>query len=402
MANCRWILRVKALIYIIAGVSVLFGIALLHLLLGKLPEKYFDSCANNSNRYPIIDGLRGYLAIFVFIHHFVVTWYWKVSGGWGRPPETFFHNIGKVGVILFFVTTGFLFASQLLRQQFRVNGFDLMVSRFFRIVPLYFFVICALIFIVFLESDWQLHVEPEVLLSEVNKWIFFNGELINAFSETRRVIAGVDWTLKYEWIFYVALPLLAWGIRWSGILMSLFVTSVIVIVTAQDLMIGVIKLKFSFCFLMGWMAAIIIDNKWLSPWVLSHKSLASLIVLLFLICGCFVETYSFNQMVVSGAAFILLASGANLFGLLELKASKILGDLSYGIYLLHGIILYVAFTVFDVIDFSRVGYPLYWVIFVFILTLVVTLSLITHLLIERPFMLMGKRIRSNKKLSNLQ
>ncbi|QEY17069.1 acyltransferase [Cellvibrio sp. KY-GH-1] len=128
----------ETLIYIIASLLIVFGIALLHLLLVKLPERFFDSCAENSGRYPIIDGLRGYLAISVFIHHFVVTWYWKVGGGWGRPPETFFHNLGKVGVILFFVTTGFLFSTQLIRKRYRVNIHDLIVSRFFRIVPLYF------------------------------------------------------------------------------------------------------------------------------------------------------------------------------------------------------------------------------------------------------------------------
>ncbi|QEY17068.1 acyltransferase [Cellvibrio sp. KY-GH-1] len=267
---------------------------------------------------------------------------------------------------------------------------------FFSYCSAVFFVVCALIVIVFIESNWELHVAPKILLSEINKWILFNGELINAFPETRRIIAGVDWTLKYEWIFYSALPLLAFGGRCIGKLMALAVAVVVGVVTAQDLMIGVIKLKFTFCFFMGWMAAILIDQKWISGLVLMYRSGASLLALICLVCGCLVETYSFAQMLISGVAFILLASGANLFGLLELKASKILGDLSFGVYLLHGMLLYVAFTVFDAVDFSLIGYPFYWVIFVFMLIGVVGLSVAAHLLIERPFMLIGKRMRSIK------
>ena len=63
---------------------------------------------------------------------------------------------------------------------------------------------------------------PE-LLKEYVKWFVFHGSTINGFDETKRIIAEVDWTLKYEWLFYVSLPLAAIGLkfRFGGVLMLL-------------------------------------------------------------------------------------------------------------------------------------------------------------------------------------
>jgi peptidoglycan/LPS O-acetylase OafA/YrhL len=37
------------------------------------------------------------------------------------------------------------------------------------------------------------------------KWFLFIGEEVNGYSDRRRIIAGVDWTLSYEWLFYISL-----------------------------------------------------------------------------------------------------------------------------------------------------------------------------------------------------
>ena len=149
-----------------------------------------------SGRLVTLDGLRGFLAFSVFIHHFVITYYWKVDGVWRRPESDIYQNFGKVGVVLFFMITGFLFIDRLISKK-KVNWFLLFKSRLFRIQPLYFF---ALIIVLILSlkntnfqiGDWQSFFKDIVL------WLLFYGRSINEFADSKRIIASVDWTLKYQ------------------------------------------------------------------------------------------------------------------------------------------------------------------------------------------------------------
>jgi len=64
---------------------------------------------SKSARNESIDGLRGFLALGVFIHHCAVTWYYKQSGIWNVPPSNFYTELGQASVALFFMITAFLF-----------------------------------------------------------------------------------------------------------------------------------------------------------------------------------------------------------------------------------------------------------------------------------------------------
>ena len=94
---------------------------------------YFNSLFTRQGRFGAIDGLGGYLALFVFIHHYIITWYWQNTGKWIRPPEDYFQNFGKVGVIIFFMITGFLFITKMLLDNvsniFLFSGNNLPISR---------------------------------------------------------------------------------------------------------------------------------------------------------------------------------------------------------------------------------------------------------------------------------
>jgi peptidoglycan/LPS O-acetylase OafA/YrhL len=68
----------------------------------------------NDFRYQSIDGIRGILAIGVFIHHASI---WRVYGGsgqWLAPNSDLFLQLGTSTVYLFFMITSFLFISKLI------------------------------------------------------------------------------------------------------------------------------------------------------------------------------------------------------------------------------------------------------------------------------------------------
>lgn len=98
------------------------------------------SISTTSGRFFTIDGLRGYLAFFVFLHHSCIWYYYLGSGVWANPPNRVFVHFGQIGVSLFFMITGFLFFSKMLDS--RKSGVDwlrLYSSRFLRLTPLYVF-----------------------------------------------------------------------------------------------------------------------------------------------------------------------------------------------------------------------------------------------------------------------
>jgi len=59
--------------------------------------------------------------------------------------------------------------------------------------------------------------------------------------------------------------------------------------------------------------------------------------------GWYGTAYAPLPIILLSAAFIVIACGNTLFGVLSWDSSRLLGDLSYGIYLLHGVVLFSVF-----------------------------------------------------------
>ncbi len=70
-----------------------------------------------ASRFVTIDGLRGYLAFFVFLHHSSIWYYYLKDGLWQLPPSRLYAHFGQTSVALFFMVTGFLFAHKLLHSR---------------------------------------------------------------------------------------------------------------------------------------------------------------------------------------------------------------------------------------------------------------------------------------------
>jgi peptidoglycan/LPS O-acetylase OafA/YrhL len=87
------------------------------------------------------------------------------------------------------------------------------------------------------------------------------------------------------------------------------------------------------------------------------------------------------------ASFFIVASGNRLFGLLSNRAAMLLGDISYGIYLLHGLVLYIFFE-------YLLGRPLaaqlsasgHWLWVAALVVATVLLSWLSYRYLEMPMM----------------
>jgi peptidoglycan/LPS O-acetylase OafA/YrhL len=93
-------------------------------------------------------------------------------------------------------------------------------------------------------------------------------------------------------------------------------------------------------------------------------------------------------------AFTILASGNTLFGLLNSRAAQTLGDASYSIYLLHGLVMYITFKlILGVEAAARLSVLGYWGVILLATAVLLPLSFATFRWIEAP------AIRSAPRLS---
>jgi peptidoglycan/LPS O-acetylase OafA/YrhL len=88
--------------------------------------------ALKQSRFVSIDGLRGYLAFFVFIHHACVWYFYLHSGDWKIPPSKIYTHFGQTSVSFFFMITAFLFFLKLLESDNKkIDWTRLFISRIF-------------------------------------------------------------------------------------------------------------------------------------------------------------------------------------------------------------------------------------------------------------------------------
>ncbi|WVV47424.1 hypothetical protein THH46_23185 [Pseudomonas sp. NA13] len=99
------------------------------------------------------------------------------------------------------------------------------------------------------------------------------------------------------------------------------------------------------------------------------------------------RSYSTGQMLILGIPFGLFVLGNSLHGLLEHKGLKVLGEASFSIYLLHGIVIYSVFSLLEIYNFTD-GTPGSYAWYLPLIILAVSaLSVLTYWSIERPFII---------------
>jgi peptidoglycan/LPS O-acetylase OafA/YrhL len=351
-----------------------------------------------TGRYESIDGLRGFLAIGVFIHHAAIWHQYLQSGDWAVPKSNLYTLLGQASVSLFFMITSFLFVNKILEaKNGEFNFKQFFISRLYRLTPLYLFTVFLLVVIVMCITNWHLNVSPLKFLNSIVAWLLFSifgDPSINNSSFATLANAGVVWSLPYEWLFYFSIPVI-YMIIWRRKIPIFFFILSVGFLTFFFIKNGFIKYHL-ICFFAGAVAPILI--KYFPIYKKLNKYFASVIILVSLFfIGKFDSSHKLVCIILLSLIFTLVALGNDIFGLLKNKSLQLLGEICYSTYLLHGIVLFSLFHFVlkeeNVKQYSSLQYCLV----VFLITpLVVIISYVSFKCIEDPFMKKAK-MRFNKE-----
>jgi peptidoglycan/LPS O-acetylase OafA/YrhL len=164
-----------------------------------------------ARRNAAIDGLRGIAALSVFAFH---AWLYtlpevRAAGGRDGSPLAAFAAELRIGLVLFFVLSGYLlfrpWVAARLGQGRRPRPATYALHRVGRIVPAYWLAIAGSVLLL-----WPLAGEPGVRLPPAEQLPLFFVFLQNRSADTVMTLDPPMWTLAVEAGFYALLPLLGW------------------------------------------------------------------------------------------------------------------------------------------------------------------------------------------------
>jgi peptidoglycan/LPS O-acetylase OafA/YrhL len=285
----------------------------------------------NTNYFDCLNGLRAISIIAVVWHH-------TASSG---SHLIRLLDYGYHGVTLFFLISGFLITTLLLKEKDRKGKIDLVAffaRRSLRIFPLYYAILLAYVVLVFVqEGDSS---AGTAFFSNLKYYATYTSNIFVPLDG--RVIFYFAWSLAAEEQFYLVLaPLLALVNTKSAALVVTLISVGLVLANMSGLANPV---------LLGKMAPMGIWLGTLSAFLLREKRMAVLIEkllgtrwsapILILITIYLLETQILGEagFVVGSAALLialLLASNTYLSALLNQKILIHIGKVSYGIYLQH-------------------------------------------------------------------
>lgn len=334
-----------------------------------------------------LDAFRGLLAPLVLCHHFVLTYHFKVDGVWGLAKNKLVSNIGAIPVSMFFMITGYLFIGKICRGG--IHWRELAINRALRIYPLFIFVLGVIYTIYFFY--YKGHATPGELIFSFREALIFNLPPLNGI-EIASFISGAHWTLIYEAVFYLSLPILALlNLKTLSVRAILCAALPAIILYSSYHTLGLIDDLFTL-FAYGGLAYAIASSRFAYIFrskLMTYIALVTLIYALF-----FSHYYTYKQMFLISISFCCIAAGNDMFGLLKNRGLTKLGDISYSIYLTHGFILYILFTLFNLLPFADTPEYIYYLLLPAIMALACGVAIITYTYIESPFLTINAKLKT--------
>lgn len=344
--------------------------------------------ANERHRDRYLDGLRALAALAVMASHYGGQISFALTG---TAATQVFHNMGTAGVQVFFALTGYLFTRKAVaaRGQLAVRPF--MLARIRRIVPMY---TAAVAFSIALVCVVTRH-EPVALgrLARQAVALFAFGFVLDGAPQIKSVpyveVLGTIWSLPFEWLFYLFVPVLAVLVASPRMLAAAGAIAAVYFATLMTDGRGDVFCPF---FLPGVLVGLLPAERlavsgpvrrWCAP-------VAGLVTAAAVLPG--VQDFSPLRLLLMTLLFAAVVLGRP--AALAARPVAFLGDISYSVYLMHFPLLYATLAVLRALDPGG-GAPLLWAAAFLVMSgVVIAVSAVTWRWIEQPFLRRGEPLPS--------
>lgn len=344
----------------------------------------------NKIYFPNLNGIRFVAAFLVIIHH--IEQFKSILGyknNWGNPT---IQQIGPLGVILFFVLSGFLITYLLLVEEKQTKTISIKsfyMRRILRIWPLYYFIILLSFFVLSNIPFFNLGEWSEMIFNDLSyKLVFFILFLPNIALLIFPPVpyASQSWSVGVEEQFYLIWPILMknftnkkqllLAIIICYLLIKIFFFPVFETYVFWNETLEKTKAIFnSFsidCMAIGGLFAVFLfeKNKILKLFFSKYVQITTILILTVLIFkGVEIPYANFEfYAVLFGVIIINLAANKNTLIKLENNIFHYLGKISYGIYMFHPIAIILTLKVLYKYNISNIYVQI-------VLTSLVTISI---------------------------
>lgn len=364
--------------------------------------------------FPNLNGIRFIAAFCVIIHH---TEQFKNILGykslWGNPA---INKIGALGVILFFVLSGFLITYLLLVEENRFKTISIKsfyIRRILRIWPLYYLIVMISFFILpqipfFNLSHWTQLIEANFSLKFLFFLLFLPNVALVLFTPVPYL--SQSWSVGVEEQFYLIWPVLIKNVKNKKKLLYLILIGYLIIKIPffyifenfiyWNSYLKIFKEIFSSfsidCMAIGGLFAVFLFEKNNILNLIYSKSvqIINFIVLTVMIgFGISIPHINFEfYSLLFGILIINLAANKNSIINLENKLFLYLGKISYGLYMYHPIAIMIALKTLYSLGISNIFIQISLVLFI-----TVFLAGISYQYVESYFI--NKKITFSKIIS---
>lgn len=361
-----------------------------------LESKFELSRSGSRNNVRSMEGLRGFAIFLVFItHYYTIAGFWLPKQSWGEAIGEGIHHIGVSGVDLFFVLSGYLiYGSLISREQ---NFFVFMRRRVQRIYPVFVVVLAVYIALSFVFSSENKIPSPFIYGGLI--YIAQNLLLLPGIVDVEPIIA-VAWSLTYEMLYYLMIPMVIWvcGIRsWKPSQRMLFFCVISVLWLACYPVTAVhIRLVM---FLAGILLYEIENNTSISApssamtLALMVSAYALMTVAIPISAGLSIKALALYITYFSLCFTCFSGEGSILGNFFSWRPIRWLGNMSYSYYLIHGLTLKAMFLVISKVPvlYAMRSQEIYWGFLPIAFAITLIPAAFMFLLVERPLSLVVKR-----------
>lgn len=348
------------------------------------------------NRIYLLDAARGLAAFSVVIFHYKLFYTYNISleklNLENQPMYDYLkiiYNNGWIAVQFFFLLSGFIFFKLYLKliNQKKITFYNFMILRISRLYPLHFLsLVFVIIIFYFLESknflnpiqaDFK-HFILNILL--IQEWGL---KSFASFNEP-------SWSISVEILMYIIFFIIA-------LKQNIFVNSLLIIIISS-----IVFFKFKligyggYCFFIGGLSYLIINKINLN---IKNKVLIMLIIILVSSIILFLNNFNpvINKIILLSITFPSLINFLYLFNKIFSnfgKKLRILGDISYSIYLMHYPVIFMYVYVLNIFN-NKISFNSIHTFLIY-LSLTSIISFLTYKFFELPL----KKLIRKKFLNN--